>query len=182
MTQRHAALRHRRANPSALRSWRWSHHVEILVMSFAALVVEISYTRIISFKIFYYYVFLVIGLALLGIGAGGVLVAISSRLRKAATDVVMFWSFVFGSLATIGCYSVIAWAPVNTLEIFRYETAGSYKSFGLLLLVCLCIFSSFVAPGVMIATLLAESRKGQGESTSPTLWGRVSGAQPSSTW
>ena len=162
MTQRHAALRHRRANPSALRSWRWSHHVEILVMSFAALVVEISYTRIISFKIFYYYVFLVIGLALLGIGAGGVLVAISSRLRKAATDVVMFWSFVFGSLATIGCYSVIAWAPVNTLEIFRYETAGSYKSFGLLLLVCLCIFSSFVAPGVMIATLFGREPKRAG--------------------
>jgi hypothetical protein len=162
MTRRRTALRHQRADQSTLGSWRWKHHAEILIMSFAALVIEISYTRVISFKIFYYYVFLVIGLALLGIGAGGVLVAISSRLRKAAIDLIMFWCFAFGSLATIACYSVIAWAPVNTLEVWRYGTSGSYKSFGLLLLVCLCIFSSFVAPGVMIATLFGRRPTGAG--------------------
>jgi hypothetical protein len=37
-------------------------------------------TRVISFKLFYYYTFLVIRLALLGIGCGGVIVAISRRL------------------------------------------------------------------------------------------------------
>src|SRR5436305_834095 len=60
------------------------YYVEILLVSFAALLLEISYTRVVSFKLFYYYTYLVIGLALLGIGAGGVLVAISDRVRRAA--------------------------------------------------------------------------------------------------
>ena len=56
---------------------RRGYHLEILLISFAALLLEISYTRIVSFKLYYYYTYLVIGLALLGIGTGGVLVAIS---------------------------------------------------------------------------------------------------------
>ena len=50
-----------------------SYTAEILLISFAALLLEISYTRIVSYKLFYYYTYLVIGLALLGIGSGGVM-------------------------------------------------------------------------------------------------------------
>ena len=60
---------------------------EIFLISGAALLLEISYTRIISFKLFYYYTYLVIGLALLGLGSGGVIVAVSGRLRRTGTDV-----------------------------------------------------------------------------------------------
>ena len=71
-------------------SGRSTFYVEILLVSFAALLLEISYTRIISFKLFYYYTYLVIGLALLGIGAGGVIVAISdacvARLDRGDRD------------------------------------------------------------------------------------------------
>jgi hypothetical protein len=41
------------------------YYLEILLVSFAGLLLEISYTRIVSFKLFYYYTYLVIGLALL---------------------------------------------------------------------------------------------------------------------
>ena len=67
------------------------HYLDIFLVSAAALLLEISYTRIISFKLFYYYTYLVIGLALLGIGTGGVIVAISKRLRGASTDVILLW-------------------------------------------------------------------------------------------
>ena len=40
-------------------------YLEIFLVSFAALMLEISYTRLISFKLFYYYTYLIIGLALL---------------------------------------------------------------------------------------------------------------------
>ena len=40
---------------------RRSYALEILLVSFAALLLEISYTRVISFKLFYYYTYLVIG-------------------------------------------------------------------------------------------------------------------------
>ena len=56
------------------------YNTEILLISFAALLLEVSYTRVISFKLFYYYTYLVIGLALLGIGCGGVVVALQNAL------------------------------------------------------------------------------------------------------
>ena len=56
-----------------------TYSVEILLISFAALLLEISYTRIVSYKLFYYYTYLVIGLALLGIGSGGVFVFVTTH-------------------------------------------------------------------------------------------------------
>ena len=64
------------------------YHLEIFLISFAALLLEISYTRVVSFKLFYYYTYLVIGLALLGIGCGSVLTSISKRLKRAQTDTI----------------------------------------------------------------------------------------------
>ena len=136
--------------------WRYSHHVEILLISFAALLIEISYTRIISYKLFYYYVYLVIGLALLGIGAGGVAVAVSKRLRAAQTDTVLFWSFLLGALASLGAYLVVAFIRIDTLAVWLYGTAGSWKSLAMLLVLCLCLFASFVPAGVIAATLFGR--------------------------
>ena len=67
------------------RARRQGYHAEILLVSFATLLIEICYTRVVSYKLFYYYKYLIIGLALLGIGTGGVLVALSKRLRRART-------------------------------------------------------------------------------------------------
>ena len=142
--------------------WRSSYHVEILLASFSTLLIEISYTRIISFKLFYYYVYLVIGLALLGIGTGGVLVAVWKRLRDAGTDSILFWSLLLGSLTTIISYAIVARIQLDTLAVWRYGTFASIKSFALLILMCLCVFSSLVAPGVIIATLFGRKPGGIG--------------------
>ena len=58
------------AHDDARPSERTPFLAEIFVISAAALLLEISYTRIISFKLYYYYTYLVIGLALLGLGSG----------------------------------------------------------------------------------------------------------------
>jgi hypothetical protein len=137
--------------------WRWSHHAELLLMSFSALLVEISYTRIISFKLFYYYVYLIIGVALLGIGSGGVLVAISKRLRQAPTDTVLFWSLLLGAVGTLGGYYVIAYCRLDSLAIWDYGTYASTKAFLLLLVMCICVFLTFLAAGVFVATLFGRS-------------------------
>ena len=47
------------------------------VIGFVDLTLEIAYTRVISFKLFYYYTYFVIGLALLGLGAASAVVALS---------------------------------------------------------------------------------------------------------
>ena len=65
---------------------RW---LAILLVSLAGLLLEVAYTRIVSYKLWYYYTYLVLGLALLGIGSGGVLVTMSTRLKQASTERVM---------------------------------------------------------------------------------------------
>ena len=124
--------------------------------------IEIAYTRIISDKLFYYYVYLVIGLALLGVGAGGVAVAVSKRLRAAQTDTILFWSFLLGALATIGAYLIVAFIKIDTLSVWLYGTAGSVKSLVMLLVLCVCLFSSFVPAGVISATLFSRRPEGIG--------------------
>jgi hypothetical protein len=142
--------------------WRWSHHLEILVVSFSALVIEISYTRIISYKLFYYYVYLIIGLALLGIGSGGVLVAVSKRLKRAATDQILFWSLVVSAAITVVAYVLVAYTRIDTLAVWEYGTTASTRSFLMLLVISVSIFASFVGPGVIIATLFGRQPEGIG--------------------
>ena len=50
---------------------RARHTAVIFLVSLAGLLLEVGYTRIVSYKLWYYYTYLVIGLALLGIGSGG---------------------------------------------------------------------------------------------------------------
>ncbi len=46
------------------------------VVALALILVQVSFSRLISYKLFYHYVFLAISLSLLGLGAAGTFVAI----------------------------------------------------------------------------------------------------------
>ena len=135
---------------------RRGYHIEIFLISFAGLLLEVSYTRIISFKLFYYYTYLVIGLALLGIGAGGVLVAISRHLRRASTDAILMWSLLLGA-ASVGIgYLIVAVTRTDTLAFWDYGTVDSFAGLARLVLICLVLFASFIAIGVVLATLFGR--------------------------
>jgi hypothetical protein len=137
--------------------------VEILLISFAALLLEVAYTRVISFKLFYYYTYFVVGLALLGLGAGGVLVAISGRLRRATTERIILWGTLLGAVSVGVGYLVVSETPIASLAIWKYGSWSSVSNLLRLLLICLALFASFVALGVMLATLFGRrpDRAGQ---------------------
>lgn len=135
---------------------RRGYNLEIFLMSFAALLLEISYTRIVSFKLFYYYTYLVIGLALLGIGSGAVLVSISRRLRHASTDAILMWGLLLGAVSVGIGYLIVALTPIDTLSIWDYGTLDSFTNLTGLVVICLALFASFIAVGVMIATLFGR--------------------------
>lgn len=63
---------------------RWNY--EIFLISLAAIVLEVSLTRFFSFKLFYHFTYVILGIALLGLGSGGVLVALTPQERRAAID------------------------------------------------------------------------------------------------
>ena len=60
------------------------------VVGFVGLSLEIAYTRVISFKLFYYYTYFVIGLALLGLGAASAALVLRKlrRLKRALMCVI----------------------------------------------------------------------------------------------
>ena len=113
-------LHRRDAADSASRSFL----PEIFLISGAALLLEVSYTRIISFKLYYYYTYLTIGLALLGLGSGAVFMAVSGRLRRTRTDVLLRWCTLAAAVAVVVGYVVVAKMPLDTLALWRPAGAG----------------------------------------------------------
>jgi hypothetical protein len=133
-----------------------TYHLEIFLISMAGLLLEIAYTRVISFKLFYYYTYLIIGLALLGVGFGGVLVAVSERLRRMRTDTILLWGSLIGVASVAVGYLIVAKTPINTLLLWDYGSRRSFSSLARLLLICLALFAPFASIGVMIATLFGR--------------------------
>jgi spermidine synthase len=139
------------------------YHLEIFLICFASLLLEISYTRIVSFKLFYYYTYLVIGLALLGIGCGSVVTAISPRLKRARTDTIMMLGCLLGAVSVIVGYLVVSRVPIASLAIWDYGTRDSLWNLAMLVVICLALFASFVWVGVMISTLFGRKTEGIGK-------------------
>ena len=136
------------------------YHLEILLISFAALLLEISYTRVVSYKLFYYYTYLVIGLALLGIGSGSVVTSISSRVRRASTERIMMVGSLFGAGSVLVGYLIVARLPIDSLAIWDYGTGRSVTSLVKIVAICLALYASFIWIGVMISTLFSRKTEG----------------------
>ena len=93
------------------------------VIGFVSLTLEIAYTRVISFKLFYYYTYFVIGLALLGLGAASAVTACPRRLR--AVDPLRLVQLRRPAAALVGLlgYVVVARLPTDVNLIWA-GTAG----------------------------------------------------------
>lgn len=130
--------------------------ITAFVVGFVSLTLEIAYTRVISFKLFYYYTYFVIGLALLGLGAASAFVSISSRLRKADTVHLVQWVAPIAALAGVVGYAIVARLAVDVNLIWvgtRWEAV-----FQLLLLFVLAtsITAVFFAVGLVFASLVVN--------------------------
>ncbi|MDQ3294096.1 MAG: hypothetical protein M3527_06580, partial [Actinomycetota bacterium] len=138
------------------RSWlpRWT---TILVISLAGLLLEVGYTRIISYKLWYYYTYLVIGLALLGIGSGGVLVAVVAPLRRWSTDRVVGLAATASAITIAAGYLLVSQVPIDTRAIWDYGTRSSFKNLVVLGVICFVLFVSFIGLGIMISVLLGRA-------------------------
>jgi len=76
------------------------HYAAAGLVSCALIAVQISFTRLIGYKLFYHFVFLAIGLTLLGLGAAGTFVALRKR-RESLDATILWWLGVFTLLAPI---------------------------------------------------------------------------------
>ena len=136
---------------------RSKHIATIFLVSLAGLLLEVAYTRIVSFKLWYYYTYLVLGLALLGIGSGGIVVVVWPRIRRAATDAVITVCALLGAVFIAAGELLVAWFPINTIKIWDYGKADSWSNLGALLVICFTLFVSFIMIGVIVSVLLGRA-------------------------
>ena len=125
-----------------------SFRLEVFLISLAAILLEISMTRIFSFKLYYYFTYLILGIAMLGLGAGGVFVAIFPRLRERdPVRLVSECCFAGGVLVPIA-YAAIAWIQISVVEL----TTSPSELFKLFV-ICTSLFSPFLLVGIVLATV-----------------------------
>src|SRR5437667_9370631 len=92
-------------------------YLETLLISLAVILLEVSYTRVFSFKLVYYFTYLIIGISLLGLGSGGVFVALFPRLRRVRAARLIPACCLAAALAVLGGYIVIARTQLNAFDL-----------------------------------------------------------------
>ena len=123
-------------------------NIEILLVSLAVILLEINYTRVFSFKLYYYFTYLILGIAMLGLGAGGVLVTVSQRLRAVRPErLIPILCAIAAVSAPVG-YLVVAGVQVNTSAL-----DDSLFELSKLVLVALALFVPFLMVGIIISTI-----------------------------
>jgi spermidine synthase len=123
---------------------------EIFLVSLAAILLEIGYTRVFSYKLHYYFVFLTIGIALLGLGSGGVLLAVLPRLRGVAAERVV----------GAGCLCAAALVPLGYLciaavQLNAVDAAADPLELLTLVALALVLFLPFLAVGIVLARIFS---------------------------
>ena len=112
--------------------------ITAFVIGFVSLTLEIAYTRVISFKLFYYYTYFVIGLALLGLGAASAFVALSRRLRSIDTvRLVQRVAPVAAGIGVVG-YAIVARLATDVNLIWTGSLAQAAWQLALLVVLSVC--------------------------------------------
>jgi hypothetical protein len=124
--------------------------VQIFSIGAALALMASSYTRILSFKLVDPCAYFIMAVALLGIGAGGVVVAITSRLRQIHPQRLVALDALFAA-ATVS----LGYLAVAGIQLDLFATTRSGAEVVRVFAVCLLVFMPFFLGGVGIAALLS---------------------------
>lgn len=121
----------------------------VAFVSFAALLLELSLTRLFSVVLFYHFAFLAISIALLGLGAGGVFAFVRRAwLTRFETRQIAAACCVAGSLLTLAALEVVLHSSVS-LNI----SSGNFLRLTIVYLVSAC---PFFCCGVLLSVIFAR--------------------------
>ena len=135
--------------------------LEIFLVSMAVILLEINYTRVFSFKLVYYFTYLIIGISLLGLGAGAVATAMDPRLRRAASSQLIPICAIAGGISVLVGYWMVAGIQLNTFDLtmaFSKMDWGVVLSEGFkLVAVCIILFMPFFFAGIVVSVILSTN-------------------------
>lgn len=134
---------------------------EIFLISLAAILLEISSTRVFSFKLIYYFTYVILGIALLGLGAGGVSVSMIGQARRTASERMVPLYCLVASAGVLVSYVTLVWLPVNAFRAVAAISDGGLHDLlwegGKLAFLCSVVFLPFFGAGLAISTILATN-------------------------
>jgi hypothetical protein len=126
----------------------------VAALAAATLLLESTLIRLLAVTQFYHFAFLVVSLALLGFGASGTLLSISSRLRNTAPLALLAFCGIGFSISTI-----LAYGAVNLLPFDSYSIAWDRRQILYFALYYLILTIPFLCGGVGIAAALTSEGK-----------------------
>jgi hypothetical protein len=121
----------------------------IFLISFSVLLIELLLTRIFSVTMFYHLSFMVVSLAMIGLGASGLIVNLwPSRFRRDRLWTQLSWSAVLFALTSVCAVAVAFRLPV-TLDL----SGENWLRVGVIYLLCVV---PFLAGGLVVALILTH--------------------------
>src|SRR5437870_3585540 len=122
------------------------------LVSFASLLFELSLTRLFSVVLFYHFAFLAISVALLGLGAGGVLAYVARTwMARRSTRGIGTWVCVANAWLITAVLEVVLRVPV-TLDLSR-------KNFWKLTEIYVAAAVPFFLTGLLFAVVFARENR-----------------------
>jgi len=121
----------------------WALLAGVFLISFSLLAFEITLTRLLSVMLLYHYVFIVVSLALLGLGTGGIYVHF---FRSRAPDGESQLRFLVNTACLVSLSipsSVVLMVIISSIDFFRIT----------LFLYCLLLFVPFFFAGMLFSAL-----------------------------
>jgi spermidine synthase len=121
--------------------------IAVFLVCFAAILLEIAYTRVFSYKLFYFFTYLTIGIALLGTGAGGIFLALSPRLRRIAPERLVAGACLLAAVAVPVGYLVVARIQLDAVDIAERPAEALDLAH-----LCTWVFLPYLGVGLALAT------------------------------
>ena len=129
----------------------------ILLLSLAVLLLEVAYTRIFSFSLWYHFTYVALSVALLGYGASGAFLAASERLARQPPALLMSRCMVVAAGAVLVSLLTIVFLPLQPFSI-----ASSPLQLVLMVLFFLLNSAPFFAAGMAMASAFRATRSPHG--------------------
>lgn len=124
------------------------------LLSIAMLGIQIGWTRIFSFMIWYHFAFLVISTAMLGFTVGGLLINLRPGwLTRERTGILLPSAFAF-AISTAGSLLGVCNLPITG------GVLDSLRNFALFLVLVLLLAASFLSAGLFVAAMVVRRARG----------------------
>jgi len=149
------------------RSWQ---SAGLLLVSVAMLCFQINLTRLFSVAQFYHFAFMVVSIALLGMGASGTFLALRKIEPGASAAHTFTWLAVGTGVCMLGSYILVNRVPFDSYSIFVNPI-----QIAILLLHYAALASPFFFSGMMITLLLRRYSESSGEVYAVNLIGSAIG-------